>query len=41
MPVENSERLDFNKITSLPFDYKETQLKQKTPIKNKKNDLEY
>lgn len=40
MPVENSERLDFNKITSLPFDYKETQLKQKTPIKNKKNDFE-
>ena len=40
LPVENSEKLDFNKITSLPFDYKETQLKQKVITKNKKNDFE-
>jgi len=40
LPIENNERLDFNKITSLPFDYKETQLKQKIIPKNKKNDFE-
>ena len=40
LPVENSEKLDFKKITSLPFDYKETQLKQKFVTKNKKNDFE-
>ena len=40
LPVENSEKLDFKRITSLPFDYKETQLKQKVITKNKKNDFE-
>tara|TARA_Y100000590_G_scaffold468855_1_gene653501 strand:+ start:178 stop:2739 length:2562 start_codon:yes stop_codon:yes gene_type:complete len=40
LPEEKNEKLDFDKITSLPYDYKETQLKQKIVPENKKNDFD-
>ena len=39
IPIEN-ERMSFKELTSLPYDYKETQFKQKRPAPTSKKDID-